>query len=75
MIAVPVSEEYVGEADVKGREDGRNQVGPLGLALAGVDEEALGAGTYDVGIGTLKCELDELRQQSERRSLIVSVDH
>jgi len=73
VVAMPVSKEYVGEADVRGREGRRNQVGPLRDALAGVDEEALGAGTYNVGIGTLKCELDELCQRPRRRLLNVSV--
>lgn len=57
VVAVPVGEQYVRELRVGNREPGGDQVGPLRNALAGVDENSAGAGSYDIGVCALKCEL------------------
>lgn len=57
VVAVPVGEQYVRESHVGSGEHGGDQVGPLRNALAGVDEDPLGAGSYDIGVCALKCEL------------------
>ena len=57
MVTVPVGEEDVGERRVGGGERGGDQFGPFGDALARVDDESFGAGSYDVGVCALECEL------------------
>lgn len=57
VVTVPVGEQYVREGYVGGGERGGDQVGPFWNALAGVDEESVGACSDDVGVGSLKCKL------------------
>lgn len=70
MVAMPVSEEYMGEADVKIRKGRRYQVGPLWDPLASVDKKTFGASTYDISIGTLEGELGKLCQRRSCGSVI-----
>ena len=57
VVAVPVGEQNVRKLCVGGGEPGGDQVGPLRNALTGVDENPSRAGSYNIGVCALKCEL------------------
>lgn len=54
---MPVCEQRLLDRDVFGRKDGLQRCEPGGFRVAGVDEEAGGAGADDVGVCTLEREL------------------
>lgn len=57
VIGVPVGEDDVGDCDIAFIFQGLLEGGfPFGPAFAGVQEEALGACAYQVGVCALECE-------------------
>lgn len=56
VVAMPVGEEHVGERDVEIGEGGGNQVGPFFVALGGVEEHSLGAGSNEIRVCSLEGE-------------------
>lgn len=57
MVAMPMSEQYVGECHIGSGEHGGDQISPFWNSLASIDDDSFGTCPNDIGICALECEL------------------
>lgn len=71
VVSVPMSQEHVGQGEVAGKQDTRDQISPVWNALPRVDNETLGASANDVSVCALQ---SKLLGWEKRRSVRSDVD-